>query len=61
MGDTIFLYTALYTTSLLLIGLLLTMREFTRLNGRGRPSLAIAQPAERLPADEAYGYVLRYL
>jgi hypothetical protein len=60
MGDTIFLYTALYTTSLLLVGLLLTMREFTRLNGRGRPSLVIAQPAERLPADKAYGHVLRY-
>jgi hypothetical protein len=47
MGDTIFSYTALYTTSLLLIGLLLTMREFTHLNGRGRPSLVKAQPADR--------------
>jgi hypothetical protein len=47
MGDTIFSYTALYTTSLLLIGLLMTMREFTHLNGRGRPSLVKAQPADR--------------
>lgn len=60
MSDTIFLYTALYTTSLLLIGLVLNMREFSGLNGRERTRLNMAQPADRLSADKAYGHVLRY-
>ena len=60
MSESIFLYTALYTTSLLLIGLVLTMKEFSRLSGRQRLKLIKAQPADRSAAIKTYGHVLRY-
>ena len=60
MSETIFFYTAIYTTTLMLTGLLLTMWEFSRLSRRERLRVGNDEHAERLGADTAFGYVPGY-
>ena len=60
MSETIFFYTAIYATTLVLIGLLLTMREFSRLSGRELLKAGKDEHAVRLGADTALGYVPGY-
>ena len=60
MSEPIFFYTAVYTTTLMLIGLLLTMWEFSRLSRRERLKVSKDEHAERLGKDTAFGYVPGY-
>ena len=60
MSESIFIYTAIYATSLVLTGLLLTMREFSRLNGPERLEASKVEHADRLRTDRTFGYVPGY-
>ena len=60
MSEPIFFYTAIYTTTLMLIGLLLTMWEFSRLSRSERLKVSKDEHAERLGTDTALGYVPGY-
>lgn len=60
MSEPIFFYTAIYATSLVLTGLLLTMREFSRLHRSGRLKVGKTGPADHLGAGRTAGYVPGY-
>ena len=60
MSDPIYLYTAIYATGLVLTGLLLTMREFSRLNRSRRLKVSKFEHADRLRTDTTFGYVRGY-
>lgn len=60
MSEPIFLYTAIYTTTLVLIGLLMTMWEFLRLSRLERLKVSVDEHAGRLGTDTVFGYVPGY-
>jgi hypothetical protein len=60
MSDLIFLFTAIYATSLVITGLLLTMREFSRLNRPERPRVSKSVHADRSRRDTTFGYAPGY-
>lgn len=60
MSDPIFLYTLIYATSLVLTGLVLTMREFSRLNRPERRKVSKVMQAGRSRTDTAFCYVPGY-
>ena len=60
MSEPIFLFAAIYATSLVLIGFLMTMREFSRLNRPERLELSKAEHGDRLRTDGTFGYVPGY-
>lgn len=60
MSEPIFFYTAIYTTTLMLTGLLLTMWRFFRLSRRERLKVGKADRTDRLRTDADFGYVPGY-
>lgn len=60
MSEPIFFYTAIYTTTLMLTGLLLTMWRFFRLSRRERLKVGKADRTGRLRTDADFGYVPGY-
>jgi uncharacterized protein (UPF0212 family) len=60
MSEPIYLYSAIYVTSLVLIGLLLTMREFSRESRAERLKVSKVKHADRLREARTFGYVPGY-
>jgi hypothetical protein len=60
MSETIFLYSAIYATSLVLIGLLLTMRVFSRLSRPETLKVRKTEHAYRSRTNTSTAYVKRY-
>jgi hypothetical protein len=60
MSALIFVYTAIYATSLVLTGLLQSMREFSRLNRPERLRVSKVVRADRSRMDATFGYVSGY-
>jgi hypothetical protein len=60
MSEPLFLYTAIYATSLVLTGLLLTMREFSRLSRSEQLRIGKSGGADHLGASKTLGYVPGY-
>ena len=60
MSEQIIFYTAIYTTTLMLTGMLLTMWEFSRLRRLEQLKVSKDEHAERLGMDTAFGYLPGY-
>jgi len=60
MSETIFLTTAIYASSLLMVGLLLTMWEFSRLNRREHQQVGKVRRAQRVRTQGTSVYVPGY-
>jgi hypothetical protein len=60
MSEHIIFYTAVWVFSLLSVGLLLTMWEFSRLNRRQQPQVREAARKNRLSTVTTFGYATGY-
>ena len=60
MSEPIILISAIYAFSFILIGLLLTMWEFSRLNRRGQQQVSKVRHADRLRTKRTVLYVSGY-
>lgn len=60
MSEPTVFYTLIYVTSLLTIGLMLTMREFSRLNRREQLPVSKEKQADRLRSETTLGYYPGY-
>lgn len=60
MSETIILFAAVYASSLVILGLLLNMREFSRLNRPERLEVDTVEQADRLRTDSRFGYAPGY-